>query len=69
MAALTRRGHSLGAIYKLELDGTIIGRVDGGEPGTNGFWTLHHLHCINADAGLGVQISDSGVMRIDVSVR
>jgi hypothetical protein len=47
-----------GEVYRLELDGTILGKVVGDDAGRGRFPVLHHVECRNADEIIGVGIAD-----------
>jgi sugar lactone lactonase YvrE len=49
--------HRTAEIFKLELDGTILGKVIGDEPG-KGIVTLHHIDCREANTAVGVGYID-----------
>jgi hypothetical protein len=53
----TRRAFTTGEVYKLELDGTILGRVVGDDASRGFFPFLHQIECRKANAILGVGIN------------
>jgi hypothetical protein len=55
----TRRAFTTGDVYKLELDGTILGRVVGDDASRGMFPILHHIECRKPNEIIGVAIADS----------
>ena len=56
-----------GEVYKLELDGTILGKVVGDDASRGLFPILHHIECRNANQIIGVGIVDSPSQLITLS--
>jgi hypothetical protein len=54
-----RHEYSVGEVYKLELDGTILGKVVGDDASRGSFPILHHIECRKANEIIGVGIADS----------
>jgi DNA-binding beta-propeller fold protein YncE len=52
------KGELTGEIYKLELDGTIVGRFGGSYNSRGGFKTPHFLDCVSEDELIEVSITD-----------
>jgi len=52
------RGRSTGEIYKLELDGTIVGRFGRADNALGNFRTLHAIDCPKDDELLAITIVD-----------
>jgi len=56
-----------GEVYRLELDGTILGKVVGDDASRGLFPVLHHIECRNANQIIGVGIVDSPSQLITLS--
>lgn len=54
----TTKGEPTGEIYKLELDGTIVGRFGGSYNSRGGFTTPHFIDCINENELIEISIID-----------
>jgi hypothetical protein len=52
------KGEPVGEIFKLELDGTIVGRFGGRYNSRGGFRTPHFIHCTSEDELIEVSIID-----------
>jgi NHL repeat/Kelch motif len=64
-----RHEYSVGEVYKLELDGTILGKVVGDDASRGLFPILHHIECRKANEIIGVGISDSPSQLITLSAK
>jgi hypothetical protein len=53
-----RSGYIAGEVYRLSVDGTILGRARGDEAGLGRFPTLHHIDCRGPNELVGVGIPD-----------
>jgi hypothetical protein len=51
------KGDPTGEIYKLELDGTIVGRFGGSYNSRGSFRTPHFIHCISEDELIEISIT------------
>jgi hypothetical protein len=51
--------YAVGEVYKLELDGTILGKVVGDDVSRGTFQILHHIECRRANEIIGVGIAES----------
>jgi hypothetical protein len=64
-----RHEYSVGEVYKLELDGTILGKVVGDDASRGSFQILHHIECRRANEIIGVDIADSLPQLITLSAK
>jgi hypothetical protein len=64
-----RREYAAGEVYKLALDGTILGKVDGDDAGRGTFQILHHIECRRANEIIGVGIAESLAQFITLSAK
>jgi NHL repeat/Galactose oxidase, central domain len=62
-----RHEYSVGEVYKLELDGTILGKAVGDDASRGLFGYLHHIECRRANEIIGVGIADSHSQIITMS--
>jgi sugar lactone lactonase YvrE len=54
----SRHEYSVGEVYKLELDGTILGKAVGDDASRGLFPILHHIECRKANEIIGAAIID-----------
>jgi len=61
--------YSVGEVYKLELDGTILGKVPGDDASRGLFPILHHIECRKTNEIIEVGIADSPSQLITLSAK
>jgi hypothetical protein len=65
----SRHKYSEGEVYKLELDGTILGKVVGDDASRGLFPILHHIECRKTNEIIEVGIADSPSQLITLSAK